>query len=188
MEIQMSESLSAQIEALDHLLSRVGLGDRAAFKSVYTATSGKLFAVILRILQDRATAEDVLQGVYVKVWTHAKEYQPGKASPMTWLITIARNAAIDALRRKRPQHATEDEGLVVADPGAGPEAAAILSSEMDRLRGCLGRLPQDRQEAVLGAYLDGYSYEDLAARHAVNLNTMRSWLRRALISLRECMS
>lgn len=173
---------------LDLMLTRAGMGDRAAFRQLYAATSGKLFAVVLRILKDRSAAEDVLQITFVKIWTHAKTYRPGGARPMTWLIAIARNAAIDSLRKRREDSGDEDAGLLVPDPAPGPEARAVIASDMARLNGCLETLEADRREAVLGAYLEGFSYEELAARHDVALNTMRSWLRRALISLRGCMS
>lgn len=173
-------------EEIEALIARVALGDRAAFSALYAATSAKLNGVLIRILQDRAEAEDVLQDVYVKIWRNAGRYAANGLSPMTWLITIARNAGIDRLRA-RPRVAG-GEVPDAPDPAPGPEAAAVAASEARRIAACLGELEADRAAAVRGAYLDGMSYEDLARRHAVPLNTMRTWLRRSLIRLRECLA
>jgi len=173
---------------IEHLIARVVLRDRAAFQDLYTRTSAKLFGVALRILNNRLEAEETLQEVYIKIWTHANRYKPGLYSPMTWLITIARNAAIDRLR-KRPK-ATDpiDDAMEVRDQRPGVEARLAAASDISQLRRCLEELPADRAEAVRGAYLEGLTYKDLAKRFDVPLNTVRSWLRRGLASLRECMS
>jgi len=176
----------AQIELL---IGRVALSDRAAFTALYDATSAKLFGVCLRVLNNRAAAEDAMPDSYVKIWKNASRYQSNGLSPMTWLITIARNTSIDRLRATRKGHMDVDTpGLELAAPGAGPEQSAIAASEAKRLVGCLDELTEERGAAVRGAYLDGQSYADLAAQFSVPLNTMRTWLRRGLISLRECMS
>ena len=178
----------ANVIDLEAELARIGLGDRAAFAALYDATSAKLFGICLRILNDRGRAEDALQETFVKVWHSAGRYRPGGARPMTWLITIARNAAIDMARRRREQSGGDELADGLAAPGPGPETAAMVRAEAERIVACLGELPSDRRSAVRGAYLGGQSYEDLALVHGVPLNTMRSWLRRALIALRECMS
>ncbi|MCU0912504.1 MAG: sigma-70 family RNA polymerase sigma factor [Rhodobacteraceae bacterium] len=167
-------------------IARAALGDRAAFEALYAATSAKLYGLLIRILKDEAEAEDVLQDVYVKIWHNAGRYAANGMSPMTWLITIARNAGIDRLRaRPRPLAA---ESAEAPDPAPGPEAAAIAAGEARRIAACLAELEPDRAAAVRGAYLDGLSYEALARRHGVPLNTMRTWLRRSLLRLRECLS
>lgn len=169
-------------------IERTALGDRAAFDALYEATSAKLFGLVLRILKDRAEAEEVLQDVYIKVWTRAGRYRAGANSPMTWLITIARNSAIDRLRTRRAP--TEDiaDHPGLTDAGLTPEAAVLARSEAGRIGACLDELPQDRADAVRGAYLEGQSYADLAARFGVPLNTMRTWLRRSLQKLKECLA
>lgn len=175
----------SEIEAL---IARVALGDRLAFSQLYDATSAKLFGVCLRVLQDRHEAEDALQDVFVRIWQKAGSYASNGYSPMTWLITLARNRAIDRLRaRKAPAETIEDvPGL--SDPAPGPEAAAIAASERARIARCLDELEAGRAEAVRGAYLEGATYQDLAARHGVPLNTMRTWLRRSLLKLKDCLS
>ncbi|NUH65869.1 sigma-70 family RNA polymerase sigma factor [Sulfitobacter sp. S0837] len=165
------------------------MGDRAAFEALYDRVSAKLFGVSLRVLETRAAAEDAMQDTFVKIWNNADRYQANGLSPMTWLITIARNTAIDRLRaRRKGQQDIDTPGLELAAPGPSPEQSAVASSEAAKLTGCLDQLEADRGAAVRGAYLDGDSYADLAARFNVPLNTMRTWLRRGLLSLRECMS
>lgn len=169
-------------------LARTALGDRAAFALIYRHTSAKLFGVTLRILKDRGEAEEALQEVYVKVWQRADRFRPDVASPISWLVAIARNHCLDKLRARRPQSDGIDVALEVPDDAPDPEQAAIGSGERARIDDCLGKLETDRAEAVKGAYLDGYAYQELADRFGVPLNTMRTWLRRSLIKLKDCLS
>lgn len=170
------------------LLSRVALRDRSAFKTLYVRTSAKLLGVTLRILRDRSEAEEALQEVYVKVWQRADRYVAGAYSPISWLVAVARNHALDVIRARKPQSEDIEAALDVADQGPDPEAAAVGSGERARIDGCLGQLEPDRADAVRFAYLDGYSYDELAARYRVPLNTMRTWLRRSLLKLRDCLT
>lgn len=170
------------------LIARCALRDRRAFRSLYERTSAKLFGVVLRILRDRAEAEEAIQEVYVKIWQRADRYIAGNTSPISWLVAVARNHALDILRARRPQAADIDEAFDIADDSPNPERLAQASEDGARIDYCLGTLDADRADAVRGAYLDGYSYEELAERHSVPLNTMRTWLRRSLIKLRECLS
>ncbi|QPH54340.1 sigma-70 family RNA polymerase sigma factor [Pontivivens ytuae] len=174
-------------EELEHLLARCALGDRAAFSALYDRTSAKLFGVCLRILKERAAAEEVLQEVYIKIWRAAGRYRAGGYSPISWMVAIARNAAIDRLRQRRDTEVEIDKAIAIADPAPGPEAAALAADTRRRIDDCLGELEVARADAVRGAYLDGLTYKELATRHGVPLNTMRTWLRRALIALRTCM-
>lgn len=173
---------------IEDLLARTALRDRGAFDRLYDATSAKLFGVCLRVLKNRAEAEESLQEVYLRIWNKADRYAVTGHSPMTWLITIARNIAIDRLRARRGQEVDLDEVGEITAPGVGPEGMAIARSETRRITACLDELPTDRADAVRAAYLDGAAYKDLAARYDVPLNTMRTWLRRSLIALRECLA
>jgi len=101
---------------------------------------------------------------------------------------VARNHALDIIRARKPISDDIDAALEIADGGPDPEEAAIRSGERSRIEGCLAELEPDRAEAVRGAYLDGYSYDELAARYSVPLNTMRTWLRRSLLKLRDCLT
>lgn len=178
-----------ETDDIERLIARVALGDRAAFSAIYSRSSAKLFGVVLRVLQDRGEAEEALQETYVKLWRNAGRYQVNGLSPMTWLITIARNTAIDRKRRQSSaQLAGESDAALQADPAPGPEARAIGASDRAQLVACFGELQEERAEAVRRAYLEGDSYADLAAHFEVPLNTMRTWLRRSLLKLRECLS
>ncbi len=178
----------ATLEDIEELIARTALADRAAFERLYQLTSAKLFGISLRVLGTRSEAEEAVQESYVKIWRNAGRYQSGGFSPMTWLITIARNTAIDRLRARRASGAEMSEAEAIPDAGPTPEAAAIASSERARLAGCLEELDADRAEAVRGAYLSGLTYQELATRFDVPLNTMRSWLRRSLLKLKDCLT
>lgn len=169
------------------LIVRVSLRDRQAFDILYRQTSAKLFGVCLRILNDRAEAEDALQEVYVKIWNKADRFAVSDLSPISWLVAVARNHAIDRIRARRAPAAEIDAALEVADPAPGPEAQAVAGAEGERIHRCLEELDRDRAAAVRGAYLKGESYAELAARHGVPLNTMRTWLRRSLMKLKDCL-
>jgi len=169
------------------LIVRTSMKDRAAFDLLYRQTSAKLFGVCLRVLNDRSEAEEALQEVFVKIWTKADRFAVSELSPISWLVAIARNHAIDRIRARRKPTADIDAVLDIADPAPGPEAAAVAGDEGARVYRCLDELDKDRATAVRGAYLKGESYAELAERHGVPLNTMRTWLRRSLIKLRECL-
>jgi RNA polymerase sigma-70 factor, ECF subfamily len=169
------------------LLHSVASQDRAAFRELYSASSSKLMGVLLRILGQRAEAEDALQEVYTRVWLKAGRFDPSKGRGMTWLIALTRNLAIDRLRQ-RPDHVNDDDAMAaVADPAPRAETRLIASGEARRINDCFATLEPDRAEALRGAYLAGLSYSDLAAKFDVPLNTMRTWLRRSLLRLKECM-
>ncbi|WP_315920636.1 sigma-70 family RNA polymerase sigma factor [Mesorhizobium sp. SP-1A] len=169
------------------LIVRTSLRDRAAFDSLYRQTSAKLFGVCLRVLGDRAEAEDALQEVYVKIWTKADRFAISELSPISWLVAIARHHSIDRIRARRAPAADIDTVLEAIDPAPGPEAMAAARDEDARMRNCLDELDRDRADAVRGAYLKGDSYAELSERYGVPLNTMRTWLRRSLLKLRECL-
>ena len=173
---------------LPGLIARTALGDRTAFSSLYSQTSAKLFGVSLRILKDRAQAEDAVQEVYVRIWRRAGSFRVGQASAMAWLVTIARNQAIDMIRARQPSTLEYDDAPEVADPAMDPEARAVLGGESKRIEACLGELEANKAVAVVAAYVEGLSYQELAEQNAVPLNTMRTWLRRSLLKLRECLN
>jgi RNA polymerase sigma-70 factor (ECF subfamily) len=181
--------LDANRSLIAAALARIPAGDRAALQTVYRLTSAKLFGVCLRILSERSEAEDVLQEIYVTVWRKAAAFDPSRASPMTWLIAIARNRAIDRLRASRQNRRMEplDAADKVAD--ATPAANDMLETNEENaiLHRCLDTLAEREQAALRGAFFDGNTYEELAARMSVPLGTMKSWIRRAMIKLKACL-
>jgi RNA polymerase sigma-70 factor (ECF subfamily) len=178
-----------QRERLCTALRGVARGREAALADLYDRTSAKLFGICLRILDDRGEAEEALQEVFISVWNRAASFDADRASPITWLATIARNRAIDRLRSgaRRQRMADLDEAADVAD--GGPDALAGLGAAEDRQRlsGCMGELEQRQSDAIRTAFFDGLSYAQLAERDGVPLGTMKSWIRRALLKLRECL-
>ena len=169
------------------LLHSVAAQDRAAFRMIYSQTSAKLMGVLLRILGTRAEAEDALQEVYTRVWLRAGRYDATRGAGITWLVALSRNLAIDRLRARKPEHSDDDAIALVIDQSPRAETRLIALGEARRVTECFDTLEPDRANAVKGAYLDGLSYQDLAARHDVPLNTMRTWLRRSLLKLKECL-
>lgn len=173
---------------IETMIAQTALRDRSAFSALYDATSGKLLGVCLRVLKNRSEAEEVLQEVYIRIWHKADSYAVTGHSPMTWLITVARNLAIDRLRTRKAPTRDVDTLPDLADDRPGPEAEAIASSQRAQLEKCLEELVPERAQAVKQAYLQGETYKDLAEHHGVPLNTMRTWLRRSLQALKECLT
>lgn len=166
-------------------LLRAADGDRAAFKYFYENSSAKLFGLVSRILVDRGDAEDVLQDVYVTIWRKAVEFDPSRASPITWAATIARNRAIDRIRSKGKRDLRPlDEAAEVADEAPSALAAAIRSDDAQRLAAALGEIEPRAAAAIRAAFFEGATYAELAARAGVPEGTMKSWIRRGLMGLR----
>jgi len=170
-------------------LARIASGDRAALQMLYRDTSAKLFGVCLRILHDKGEAEDVIQEVYLTVWRHAGTFNPDRASPITWLVAIARNRSIDRLRAGATARRMQpiDDALGVSDSAPGALQQVETSEQRQRLSDCLNELEAHHAAAIRAAFLDGATYEMLAERMAVPLGTMKSWIRRSLLKLRACL-
>lgn len=176
------------IQDIEEMIGQMAQGDRAAFERLYSATSAKLFGVCLRFLNNRAEAEDALQDAFVKIWRNADRYRANGLSPMTWLITVTRNLCIDRLRARKARLGDMDEVAEMADSAPGPEAQAIAASDRARIVHCMDGLDPDKALAVRRAYLEGHTYQDLSEELNVPLNTIRTWLRRSLMRLKECLS
>lgn len=170
------------------LLASVAKGDEAAFERLYAATRAKLFGVVLRILRRQDLAEEVVQEAYVKIWNSAAQYNSGLASPITWMVSIARNRAIDVVR-KRSEASLEDEpaAMEVASDIPDPLARREMTEELKRILECVGQLEPERQKMVLLAYYNGWSREQLSQKFDTPLNTVKTWLRRSMIDIRECL-
>ncbi|MGB3378765.1 sigma-70 family RNA polymerase sigma factor [Allopontixanthobacter sediminis] len=174
---------------LREAMAQLASGDRGALERIYQATSAKLFGICLRILGDRGEAEDALQDVYVSLWQRAKNYDPERGSPISWLAVFARNRAVDRLRKGKVR-----SGAVAVDEAAGipdrrPLADAVLeSSERSaRVHHCIGTLEERQQDAIRTAFFEGTTYAELAEKRGVPLGTMKSWVRRGLARLKRCL-
>jgi RNA polymerase sigma-70 factor (ECF subfamily) len=188
---------SERSQELSRLLARTGLADRAAFATLYQQTSAHLLGVVLRIQRDRAQAEDILQEVYVNVWRAAQSFDAAQSQPLTWLTSVARNRAIDSLRRGQTQpqfqttSATADEDSdvydTVASDAPGPLDLLSRASDARALSSCMEGLSAQQRQSVALAFFDGLSHAEVAANMRQPLGTVKSWVRRALLSLKSCL-
>ncbi|MBB4953109.1 RNA polymerase sigma-70 factor (ECF subfamily) [Agrobacterium vitis] len=169
------------------LLSKVALRERAALNTLYQQTGPKLFGLCLRLLKDRSEAEDALQDIFIKIWQKAESFSATGHNAMAWLCTIARYHCIDRLRARTPLAQPIDEAWDIADTAHDPEQVTSLRSEGKRIDRCMEELEANRARAVRQAYVEGASYQELADSLGVPLNTVRTWLRRSLLTLRECL-
>ena len=183
----------AEPALLAPLLVATAAGDEDAFARLYALTSPKLFAVVVRLLQRRDWAEEALQDVYVRIWQKAESYSVERGSPMTWLATIARYRALDLLRGKNLEinESMLDEGqmesLMTTAAADSPERLAIERTELDRLDDCLKQLPEEQRRIVMLSYYAGFTHSELAKKMSTPLGTVKSWTRRGLLHLRECL-
>lgn len=191
---------SARSQALAELLARVRLGDRAAFEALYRQTAPHLFAIVLRIQGQRSQAEDILQDVFVNIWRAAHTFDAERSQPLTWLGSIARHRAIDSLRREQARlptvslspdpddPAAGDDGLdQLPGPQPGPLEQLIQRGEADGLQHCLARLPASQRQSLHLAFVQGLSHAEIAQHLGQPLGTVKSWVRRGLLSLRGCL-
>lgn len=185
---------------LADLLARTALGDRAAFATLYRQSSAHLLGVVLRIQKDRAQAEDVLQEVYVNVWRAAQTFDGSLSQPLTWLTSVARNRAIDSLRRRQSDPITvstsvgagdedDDHDMLqdLASNDLGPLELLGQAADARALRGCVAALSGEQQQSLALAFYQGLSHAEVASHLKQPLGTVKSWLRRALLSLKGCL-
>lgn len=171
--------------ALKTWLGAIGRGDTDALALVYGQTSPKLLGILRRLLGRRDLAEELLHDVYLRVWDRAASFDPARGTAMAWLVTIARNAALDQIRRSGREVPAEDNpGLAER---ADPLDLAAASQARRALEDCLGRLEEEPRRCVLWAYHEGLTYDELARRTGRPVNTVKSWVSRSLQRLRACL-
>lgn len=179
-------------DVLVDLLARVALSDRAAFDQLYRLTSARLLGLAVGILGRRERAEDVLQEAFMNVWYGAAGYNPTMAKPMTWLINIVRNKAIDKLRSGRGERAAtvdmDDAALdVAADSALQPQRLFDDSLLRTRIDACMGELGGAQRQAIALAYYRGLVHTEIAAALGAPLGTVKAWVRRGVDKLRVCL-
>ena len=183
---QRSSAEQEQIALLD-AIRRVASGERDAFEELYRRTSAKLFGVCLRILP-RTDAEEALQETYLALWRSAGSFDPSRGSPMAWMVTAARNRAIDRLRAGRTHPAAPVElAERMADPQPGAPERIEFSQEEARLAECMDGLEPRDAHSIRSAFIEGATYATLAEGAGTPLGTLKSRVRRALLKLRECL-
>jgi RNA polymerase sigma-70 factor, ECF subfamily len=176
---------------LEELLGAVARRDRTAFAALYEVTSAKLYGIAFRILKRRDVTDDVLQDVYVRIWDRAVDFDVSRGPPMAWMGTIARNRALDELRRSKSTLSAVDGDADVEQvigEERSPLARLELTEEVQRLFQCLDKLDADRREIVLLAYRDGFSRDELGRRFSRPVGTIKTWLYRSLAQLKTCLA
>lgn len=183
---------------LGMLMFRVAMRDQAAFKTLYDGTVRCLLAIVMRMLRERSWAEEVLQEVYVSIWNTAPNYSAAKSQPMTWLMAIARNKAMDALRSTQTERKhvvqpmlaagdDDDELPDIADERTGPLGKLVRAADSHRVRTCLQSLEPAQRQAIALAFYDGLTHAELALHMRQPLGTVKAWVRRGLERLRLCL-
>ena len=171
---------------LTHLLRRIAAADATAFAVLYKQTSSDLYGVVARIANRGDVAADCLQETYVRIWRKAYEFDPLKGSPLAWMATIARNCALDEVRRVGPA-SLEDMDFEPAAQNVDPLAVRERSERLSALVDCLKALDEEKRAVVLLAYYRGLSRETLAKRFGRPVPTIKTWLHRSLAQLRDCL-
>jgi len=175
------------------LMARVALGDQAAFAELYAQTSPHLYGVAVRILKDGALAEEILQEAFVSVWHHAGSYDAAKSQPSTWLAAVIRNRCLDLMRRRELDTVTmttdDDDGREFDLPSGDPTPVEMLMAGADAqaVRDCVDALDAGPKQAIALAFYQGLSHAELADHLRQPLGTVKSWVRRALLSLKSCL-
>ena len=172
--------------SLEEMLARIASGDRLAFRAVYTQAGPKLFAICLRMMKVKDQAEDVFQEAFVKIWERSWQFDPARGEAMAWLATVTRHCALDRLRKFKGSHVAFDE-TVVEEIDTQTAALAASAGEAGDLRNCMGQLREDFRNSVVLVYMKGLTYEELANHLGKPVNTTKTWVRRGLIQLKECM-
>ena len=180
---------AADAALLARWVAQVALGDRSAFRRLYDATSPKLFAIALRILREESKAEDVLQDSFVNVWNGAASYNASLSAPMTWMVTIVRNRALDYVRRIDQKAVSLDEDLEAVLESEQPSPVDLASQGQDAtaLDRCLKRLDAGQRQAIAFAYFQGLTHSELATTLRIPIGTVKTWIRRGLEKMRRCL-
>jgi RNA polymerase sigma-70 factor (ECF subfamily) len=183
------EIIVSENDKLKILLAKCAGEDQTAFDQLYQQTSRHLHWVLMGFLKRDELAQECLQDVYMKIWSRAGEYRPETAAPLTWMSAIARNQAIDILRRhKREVIEADTKGIAEqVDEDGTPETHVMARSDESELGFCMKQLKPQHQQLFALAYFKGLSHSELAHQLDMPVGTIKTWMRRGLASLKECM-
>ena len=171
------------------IIQRCAAGDRSALRRLFEAEAPRMIGVAERILRRRALAEEAMQDAFVQVWRRAASFDASLGSGRTWLYTILRNRSLNILRdESRTDLTGETEPFDEASEEDDPETVVLKLGEASRLRACLEKLEPQRRQAIVLAYSNGLSHGELAGRLGIPLGTIKSWIRRSMLTLKECMA
>ncbi len=176
---------------LNSLLLQSGRGDERAFRALYQAAAPKIMAISLRLLNDHHQAEDVVQQTMIAAWNSASDYDPERSLATTWLTSIARYRSLDLLRKRKRQQGMlrEDKENILSVLGHDSPfqtSDPIPSATASRLERCLAEIGPDQAGCIQLAFLDGLTFAEIAAQLERSVGTVKSWVRRGLQKLREC--
>lgn len=177
----------ADADDLERLLTATAEQDRAAFAQLYRLTSPRLFAIALKMMRRRDLAEDILQDAYLAIWRKASRYDPKKGAALPWMTTVVRHRALDYLRSAKAAAADALGDERAQSSGVGEGGMPMFDGVAGHtLAECLARLSAAQREAIVLAYCYGFTHEELAARLSCPVGTVKSWVRRGLLQLKEC--
>ncbi|MDV2988478.1 UNVERIFIED_CONTAM: sigma-70 family RNA polymerase sigma factor [Methylobacteriaceae bacterium AG10] len=179
------------METFDHASALEGCacGDTASLRRLYDHEAGFLLAVALRIVRRRDVAADVLHDAFLDIWVRAGTFDRGRGAGRAWITSIVRHRALKHVRAAgRETDLSAAKGAEIADDAPDPFAALATSQDGVRLHGCLAKLDADRRQVILLAYVDGLSQSEIAERLGTPLGTVKAWVRRSLIALKDCLS
>ncbi|MEJ7686742.1 MAG: sigma-70 family RNA polymerase sigma factor [Variovorax sp.] len=178
------------VESFDYeaALEACARGERFALRMLYEREARWLLAVAQRIVHDREMAHDVLQEAFLQVWQRASTYRRSRGSGRGWLYTVVRHRALDEARRVKREVFVGDDLEAIADHAPAHEAQALPHADTESLHRCLEALDERKRECIVSAFVEGYTHEQIALRLSMPVGTVKSWIRRGLLSLRECLS
>jgi len=171
---------------LEDLLARTAAADAMAFRALYDRTSGRIFAICLRIARHRRLAEEICQQSYVQIWQRARQFDSAHGSALAWMIAIARNHAIDVIRL-RMREVRPPDALTFETANAAALSTVQAKFQPGALARCLGELSDGERHAIILAYRDGLNYDQLAVLLEASVETVKASVSRGLARLHACM-
>ncbi len=188
METRLDDSTKA-MRGLDDALRGCANGDRSALRAIYDSEAPRMLGVAMRVLKRRALAEEAVHDAFMQIWQRAGTFDPARGQARTWIYAVLRHRALNILRGEARTDLVEDfETMGLESAEESPEAIVARLSDAGALRRCLERLDPARRQVIVLAYVHGLSHGELAGRLNVPLGTMKSWIRRSLLTLRECLA
>ncbi len=187
--VKAASTFSASALDLAAALRRCAAGDEASLRAIYDAEAPRMLGVASRLLRRRDLAEEAVHDTFLKVWNSAALFDETRGDPRAWIYTILRNRALSILRGEARTELVDDfEPMGLASEAESPEDAMARLSDAGALRGCLERLDPVRRQAVLLAYVNGLTHGEIAGRMRIPLGTIKSWIRRSLMALKDCLA
>ena len=173
---------------VDDALRAGGTGAELALKRIYDAESARMLGVAQRLLKRRALAEEAVQDAFVLIWRHAARFDPERGSGLTWIYAILRNRSLSILRDEKRIETSEDPvAEEMASDDDDPETIMSKLSDAKALRACLETLPAQRRGIVLLAFVQGLTHGEIAGKLSLPIGTVKTWIRRSLMTLKTCL-